>query len=153
MGSDPGELLATLDPFEGFELQVLVDRAAYAPGETVRLTVSATNHGPRPVEHHYPGWQRYHLSVRDELHRVVADDEVTRTAQGPAVDRWLPGQMMILPTYWTQTGGPLVPAWTIEPPGPPVPAGRYRARVTWLGRVPGRRGVLPDAWSRWFQLG
>lgn len=141
------------DPFAGFDVQVLADRAVYAPGETVRLTVTATNHGPRAVEHHYPGWQRYQLTVRDEGHRVVADDAVDRAAEGPAIDRWLPGQMMILPTYWGQTAGPIVPAWAREPPGPRLAPGRYRVRVTWLGRVPGQRGELPDAWSRWFELG
>jgi hypothetical protein len=146
-------LLLGDDPFTGFDVQVLADRAVYAPGETVRFTVTATNHGPQAIEHHYPGWQRYHLSVRDEGHRVVADDVVARDATQPAIDRWLPGQMLILPTYWGQTSGPVVPAWTNEPPGPRVPPGRYRARVTWLGRVPGRRGELPDAWSRWFDLG
>jgi hypothetical protein len=140
------------DPFEGFDVQVLVDRPIYASGETVRITVTATNHGPRPVEHHYPGWQRYHLSIRDEWHRVVADDEVHRAADTPAVDRWLPGQMVIQPTYWGQTAGPVVPAWTDEPPGARVAPGRYRVRVTWLGRVPGERAQLPDAWSRWFEL-
>jgi hypothetical protein len=152
--TDPEERPFRIDvePFAGFEVAVLADRAVYAPGETVRLSVSVTNGGDRFVEHHYPGWQRYHLSIRDELHRVVADDEVTRGADAPAVDRWLPGQMMILPVYWNQHAGPLVPGWTHEPPGPRVDPGRYRARVTWLGREPGERRTLPDAFSRWFEL-
>jgi quercetin dioxygenase-like cupin family protein len=50
-----GAALLGPDPFEGFDVQVLVDRAVYAPGETVRITVTATNHGARPVEHHHPG--------------------------------------------------------------------------------------------------
>jgi hypothetical protein len=140
------------EPFAGFELAVLADRTIYAQGQTVRLTVTATNAGDRFVEHEYPGWQRYRLAILDEHHRVVADDEVTRGTQQPGLDRWLPGQIAIFPVYWNQTGGPLVPAWTDEPPGPPVEPGRYRARVTWIGREPGERQRLADAFSRWFEL-
>ncbi|MFA9445721.1 hypothetical protein [Egicoccus sp. AB-alg6-2] len=141
-----------LEPFAGFETSVLVERAAYAAGETVRITVTAHNAGDRFVEHHYPGWQRYVLSVRDEYHRVVAEDTVRRTSEGPAIDRWLPGQMLVSPTYWNQTAGPLVPGWAGEPPGPRVEPGRYRVRLSWLGREPGVLAELPDAWSRWFSL-
>lgn len=144
--------LPAREPFAGFEVGVLVDRSVYAAGETVRITVTATNHGERWAEQHYPGWQRYHLTVRDDHHRVVADDEVGRPAETPAVDRWLPGQMIIFPTYWHQTEGPVVPAWAGEPPGPRCAPGRYRIRVTWLGREPGVRAQLPDAWSPWFDL-
>lgn len=152
--TDPGPVPPWLppDPLAGFELQVLVDRHVYAPGEAVRITVSATHHGPEPVEHHYPGWQRYHLSIRDPYHRSVADDVLERPAAGPAIDRWLPGQLLLLPTYWGQTVGALVPAWAGQPPGPRAEPGRYRVRVSWLGRVPGAPGELPDAWSPWFEL-
>ena len=138
--------------FEGFDVQVLVDRAVYAPGETIRITVTAANQGSRFVEHHYPGWQRFTTSVRDEHHRVVADDEVARAADSPATDRWLPGQIAIWPLYWNQHRGALVPAWTAEAPGLPVEPGRYRIRVTWLGREPGSRDQLPDVWSSYFEL-
>jgi hypothetical protein len=141
-----------LEPFAGFELGVHIDRAVYAPGETVRITVTATNDSERFVEHHYPGWQRYELTVRDEFHRPVADDVVDRRADREAVDRWLPGQMLLFPSYWNQTAGPLVPGRVAATPGPRVAPGRYRVRVTWLGREPGDRAELPDAWSRWFQL-
>ena len=141
-----------LEPFAGFEVGVLVERAAYAAGETVRITVTATNSGDRYVEHHYPGWQRFVLSVRDEYHRVVADDTVSGSAETAAVDRWLPGQMVVFPTYWNQTSGALVPAWSSQPPGPRVEPGAYRVRATWLGREPGSSAELPDAWSRWFTL-
>lgn len=141
-----------LEPFAGFELGLLVERAVYAAGETVRITVTATNAGDRFVEHHYPGWQRVVLSVRDEYHRAVAEDTVDRRADAPAIDRWLPGQMLVLPTYWNQTAGPLVPAWSSQPPGPRVEPGRYRVRASWLGREPGVLAELPDAWSRWFTL-
>ncbi len=140
------------EPLLGFEVAVIVDRAVYAPGDTVRITVTATNDGARWTEHHYPAWQRYQLSIRDSHHRVVADDDIARPTEAPAVDRWLPGQMMILPTYWHQTEGPVVPAWADEPPGPRCAPGRYRVRVTWLGREPGSRATVPDAWSRWFEL-
>jgi hypothetical protein len=138
--------------FDGFDVQVMVDRAVYAPGETVRITVTAANQGARFVEHRYPGWQRFSTTVRDDHHRVVAEDEVLRAADGPAVDRWLPGQMVIWPMYWNQHRGPLVPAWTQEPPGPPAEPGRYRIRVTWLGREPGARDRLADVWSAPFEL-
>ena len=145
------------DPFAGFEVQVLVDRPAYGAGEVVRVTVTATNHGERATTHRYPGWQRFVLSVRDELHRPVASDEVAaarfaEAAAEPFVERWLPGQMLILPSYWNQTGGPLRPAWSDAPPGPRVDAGRYRARVTWLGREPGSVAEVPDAFSTWFEV-
>ena len=140
------------EAFAGFELAVLVDRAVYSAGEPVRITVTAANRGERFVEHRYPGWQRYELTVRDELHRVVADDRIERHADGPALDRFAPGQLLIAPTYWNQTSGPLVPAWGDEVPGPRVPPGRYRIRATWLGREPGQRAMLPDAWSAWFTL-
>jgi hypothetical protein len=140
------------EPFAGFEVAVLVDRAVYADGEPVRITVTAANRGPAFAEHRYPGWQRYHLSVRDELHRVVADDRIDRPADEPALDRFAPGQLLIQPTYWAQTSGPVVPGWIDEPPGPRVDPGRYRVRVTWLGREPGSRAELPDAWSSWFEL-
>ncbi len=136
----------------GVEVAVLVDRAAYAAGDTVRITVTAANRGDRFVEHRYPGWQRYELSVRDELHRVVADDRIDRPADGPALDRFAPGQLLIAPTYWAQTGGPLVPGRSYGSPGPRVAPGRYRMRATWLGREVGRRGEVPDAWSAWFEL-
>ncbi len=148
---DPG-LTVPPPAFVGFDLQVMVDRAVYAPGETVRITVTAANQGARAVEHRYPGWQRFVTSVRDEHHRVVAHDEVSRTAEEPAIDRWLPGQMTIWPLYWNQTRGPLVPAWVDEPPGTQVEPGRYRVRVTWLGRESGSREQLGDAWSGVFEL-
>jgi hypothetical protein len=138
--------------FEGFDVQVMVDRTVYAPGETVRITVTAANQGARFVEHRYPGWQRFSTTIRDEHHRVVADDEVTRPVRGDALDRWLPGQMAIWPLYWNQHRGPLVPAWVGEPPGPPAEPGRYRVRVTWLGREPGSREQLADVWSAPFEL-
>ncbi len=150
----PGDEALVVPPlaFEGFDLQVMVDRPVYAPGETVRITVTAANQGPRFVEHRYPGWQRFVTSVRDEHHRVVADDEVVRHAAGPAVDRWLPGQLVIWPLYWNQHRGPLVPAWADDPPGSRVEPGRYRVRVAWLGREPGTREQLPDAWSSYFEV-
>ena len=149
---DRDELLAPIEPYDGFDLQVLVDRGVYAPGETVRITVTAANQGDRFVEHHYPGWQRFELTIRDELHRVVADDIVEREADGPAIDRWLPGQLAIWPTYWGQTAGPLVPARVGHAPGPPLPPGGYRARVRWLGREAGVRAQPPEATSSWFEL-
>ena len=149
---DVRSLLEDHEPFAGFDLQVLVDRGVYAPGETVRITVTAANQGDRFVEHHYPAWQRYVLSVRDERHRVVADDELERSADQPAVDRWLPGQLAIWPTYWNQSAGPLVPAREGLVAGPRVEPGRYRVWVVWLGREPGVRDRLPEVTSRWFDL-
>ncbi len=149
----PVDWLTESRAFAGFEIAVLVDRAVYAAGETVRFTVTATNHGERFVEHHYPGWQRYELTVRDASHHVVADDDADAPgAEGAAVDRWLPGQTAIWPVYWSQAAGPIVPAWGHDVPGLRVPPGRYRARVTWLGREPGSRDRLADAWSSWFDL-
>jgi hypothetical protein len=142
-----------LEPFAGFELTVLVDRPVYAAGEPVRITVTAANRGSGYVEHRYPGWQRYELTVRDELHRVVADDHIDRGTDGPALDRFAPGAMLLQPTYWAQTEGPMVPAWSSAVPGPRVAPGRYRVRATWLGREPDSARVeLPDAWSSWFDL-
>lgn len=144
------------EPFAGFEVQVMADRTVYGPGDVVRLTVSATNHADRFVEQRYPGWQRFVLSVRDERHRVVASDEVRRTVDTGTgegfTDRWLPGQMLLLPTYWSQAAGPVRPAWSTDPPGSRVPAGRYRARASWLGREPGTVAEPPDAWSAWFEI-
>lgn len=152
MSVDAGTLFGTDESYAGFDLQVLTDRTVYAHGETVRITVTATNHGERFVEHHYPGWQRYVLTVRDERHRVVADDEVDRRATSDAIDRWLPGQMVIWPTYWNQTSGPLVPGRADEVPGPAVAPGRYRVRVTWLGREPSVRARPAEVDSSWFEL-
>lgn len=149
---DTPELFEPEGPYTGFDLQVLVDRAVYAPGETVRITVTAANHGDRFVEHRYPGWQRYVLTVRDERNRVVADDEVQRGATGEAIDRWLPGQMVIWPTYWNQHSGPIAPAREAAVPGPAVAPGRYRVRATWLGREPGVRVRPDEATSSWFEL-
>jgi hypothetical protein len=141
------------EPYEGFDLQVVVDRVVYAPGETVRISVSATNHADRFVEHHYPGWQRYELTIHDETHRAVSDDNLDRDASTPAIDRWLPGQHVIWPTYWTQTSGPIVPARVPGGvPGPAVAPGRYRPRVVWLGREPDVRQRPPDVWGPWFEL-
>lgn len=141
-----------LEHFAGFEVTVLVDRAVYGPGQPVRITVTAANRGSAFVEHRYPGWQRCELTVRDELHRVVADDRIERSASTPAVDRFAPGQLLLLPTYWAQTAGPLVPTLVDEPPGPRVDPGRYRVRATWLGQEPGSRARLDDAWSGWFEI-
>jgi hypothetical protein len=139
-------------PFAGFDVQVLTDRVAYAPGESVRITVTAANQGDRWVEHHYPGWQRYLLTIRDERHRIVADDEVDRLAGIPAVDRWIPGQIAIWPTYWSQNEGPIVPARHRDPPGQRVPPGRYRVWVEWLGREPGVRARPAEAIGPWFEV-
>ncbi len=149
---DVRSLLEDHEPFAGFDLQVLVDRGVYAPGETVRVTVTAANQGERFVEHRYPGWQRYVLSVRDERHRIVADDELDRAAEQPAIDRWLPGQIAIWPTYWNQSTGAMVPGRSGEVAGPRVEPGRYRVWVVWLGREPGARDRLPEATSQWFEL-
>lgn len=140
------------ESFAGFEVGVITDRAVYAAGDTVRITVSVTNSGSRWVEHEYPGWQRFETTVRDAYHRVVAHDRVSRSTEGPVRDRWLPGQMAIFPLYWAQQAGPIVPAWTTEEPAGRVEPGRYRLRVTWLGREGGRPGELADAWSSWFEL-
>lgn len=139
-------------PYDGFELQVLVDRSVYAPGEQVRITVTATNHAARFVEHRYPGWQRFALEIRDERHRVVADDRVAQEVHGDGIERWLPGQMTIWPVYWAQTSGPLVPARERQLAGPPPAAGRYRVRCRWLGREPGPRSLPPEVDSAWFTL-
>lgn len=147
-----GEVDPAAVPFEGFDLQVLVDRPVYAPGETVRITVTATNHSSRFVEHRYPGWQRFELSVRDASHHVVADDIVERSAETPGVDRWLPGQMAIWPVYWAQARGPIVPARVGQPAGPVVEPGRYRVRVRWLGQEPGWRERPAEVDSAWFEL-
>lgn len=141
------------EPFLGFELAVMTDRPVYAVGETVRITVTATNAGTRWAEHHYPGWQRYVLSVRDELSREVATDAVRRPApDGAFQDRWLPGQMLIMATYWGQQEGAIVPAWSDDPPGPRLAPGRYRIRCTWRGREPGSYAELADAWTPWFDI-
>ncbi len=147
---DPTEPVAA--PYAGFELQVLVDRAVYATGEPVRITVAATNGSDRFVEHHYPGWQRYELTVRDAAHRVVADDVVERRAATPAVDRWLPGQRAIWPTYWSQASGPMVEGRVVARPGPRPEPGRYRVRLRWLGREPGWRERPDEVTSPWFEL-
>lgn len=140
-------------PFGGFELSVIVDRAVYAPGDVVRLTVTAVNQGGRFVEHHHPGWSRFDLHVLDEYHRPVADTVVDRTAATPAVDRWLPGQMVLFPLYWGQHEGPIVPAWSdTAAVGARVGTGRYRARVRWHGREPGTRAEPADAFSPYFEL-
>ncbi len=149
---DEHPFLRDREPMLGFEVAAMTDRPVYAVGETVRVTVTATNGGGRWVEQHYPGWQRFVVSVRDEHHREVAHDEVDRPPGPGFTDRWLPGQMVIYPSYWGQHAGPLVPAWTDEPPGPRVATGRYRVRVTWLGREPGSRVTLEDAWTGWFEL-
>ena len=153
-GPSPGtdDVLAGVDAFDGFDLQVLVDRSVYAAGETVRISVTATNHADRFVEHEYPGWQRFVLTVRDEHGRPVADDELQRPAPTPARDRWVPGQMAIWPTWWHQTAGAIVAARAVAPPAPRVEPGRYRVRATWLGREAGSRVMLPDAFSPWFEI-
>ncbi len=152
MPIDPRDLLHQVGPYDGFDLQVMVDRGVYAPGETVRITVTAANQGDRFVEHRYPGWQRFHLTVRDEFHRTVADDVVDRDADEDALDRWLPGQLAIWPTYWNQMEGPMVPARVGVAPGPRLEPGRYLIRVEWLGRETGTRAPRPEATSNWFEL-
>jgi hypothetical protein len=147
-------------PFHGFELSVAVDRPVYADGEPVRVTVAATNDADRAVEHAYPGWQRVVLTVRDERHRAVATDGLaghvpgTRgTPTGVFCDRWLPGQLVLLPTWWDQRAEVIRPAWAEDPGvGVRVDPGRYRIRATWLGRESGPQVNPPEAWSNWFQL-
>lgn len=146
-------------PLHGFEVTVAVERPVYAVGEAVRITVAATNDADRAVEHVYPGWQRVVLSIRDERHRAVATDEVagvpgTRGATtGDFRDRWLPGQLLLLPTWWDQRAGAIRPAWVEDPGvGERVPPGRYRVRASWLGREPGPPVSPPEAWSGWFEL-
>lgn len=147
-------------PLHGFELTVAVDRPVYAAGEAVRITVAATNDADRAVEHVYPGWQRVVLSVRDERHRAVATDEVVGrvpgvrgATTGEFRERWLPGQLVLLPTWWDQRGGAIRPAWVEDPGvGERVALGRYRVRASWLGREPGPPVSPPEAWSGWFEL-
>lgn len=140
------------EPFHGFELQALVDHEAYQAGQVVRITVTVYNGARRFVEHRYPGWERFEVSIRDEQHRSVAETHVDRPGGEGFVDRWLPGQMAIFPVYWSQGEGPLVPEWTDDPPGPRPPPGRYRARISWLGREAGSHTRLPDARTPWFRL-
>lgn len=140
------------DRHVGFDVQVLVDQVVYAPSQIVRITVSASNHTDRWIEQCADGWRRFELSIRDELHRVVAADEVRREAATPIVDRWLPGQVAIWPIYWRQVTGPIVPAWTSTPSGPPVEPGRYRARVRWLAREPDSLPVVIETDSPWFEI-
>lgn len=148
------------DPLRGFEVSAVVDRAAYRAGDVVRISVAVTNDTARFVVHRYPGWRRFDLSIRDANHRPVATAEVEPGRRGdrdpgaPFADRWLPGQMAVFPVYWAQTEGPVVPAWTDRTPGPRVAPGRYRARVTWLGRIPGARGDRDpgDVWTDWFRV-
>lgn len=147
-------------PLHGFELTVATDQRVYAAGQTVRITVAATNDADRAVEHIYPGWQRVVLTIRDERHRAVATDEVTGGAPGLQAeprgefrDRWLPGQLLLLPTWWDQRAGPIRPAWVDDPGvGERVPSGRYRVRASWRGREPGPTVSPPEAWSSWFEL-
>ena len=148
-------------PFHGFELSVAVDAPVYAAGQPVRITVAVTNDSARAVEHVHPGWQRVVLTVRDERHRAVASDElhdhvpgVERVPTTPLADRFLPGQLLLLPTWWDQRADVLRPAWRPEGDGPGerVLPGRYRIRATWLGREPGLPGPSPEAWSSWFEL-
>jgi hypothetical protein len=149
---DPRSMLAGEVPYAGFEVSVIVDRAVYAPGDVVRVTVTAVNQDERFVEHHYQAWQRFRLEVLDEYHRPVADSDVARRADDEATDRWLPGQMVIFPLYWTQHEGPIVPAWSSRAVGERVDPGRYRARVSWLGRESGVRAEPPVAFSPFFEL-
>ncbi len=149
---DSRSLLAGEVPYAGFEVSVIVDRAVYAPGDVVRVTVTAVNQDERFVEHHYPAWQRFRLEVLDEYHRPVADSDVARQAADEATDRWLPGQMVIFPLYWTQHEGPIVPAWSSRAVGERVEPGRYRARVSWLGRESGVRAEPPVAFSPFFEV-
>lgn len=150
---DPEQPFVAEDrPFAGFEVTVVSDRAVYAVGETVRLTVSAVNGAADRVEHHYPGWQRFVLTIRDSYHRVVATDAAEIPDDGGFTDRWLPGSAALFPRYWSQSEGPIVPAWSDQPPGPRVEAGRYRARVTWLGRHGTAPAPLEDVWTPWFDL-
>ena len=147
-------------PLHGFELTVAVDRPVYAAGEAVRITVAATNDADRAVEHVYPGWQRVVLTVRDERHRPVATDEVVQVpgatpaaARGEFRDRWLPGQLLLLPTWWDQRAGAIRPAWVEDAGvGERVAPGRYRVRASWRGREPGPPVSPPEAWSSWFEL-
>lgn len=147
-------------PLHGFELTVAVDRPVYANGETVRITVAATNDADRAVEHVYPGWQRVVLTIRDERHRAVATDEVTGrvpgvggASTGEFRERWLPGQLLLLPTWWDQRAVAIRPAWVAAASvGERLPPGRYRVRASWLGREPGPPVTPPEAWSGWFEL-
>lgn len=145
------ELVGPPDPLAGFDVAVLTDRRVYAAGEAVRITVTATNH-ETPVIHEYPGWLRFELTVRDATHREVAAVGTDLDPDGGFADRWLPGQMAIWPLYWAQGAGPIVPAWTQQPPGPRVEPGRYRLRVSWLGRPAGSWTRLSDVHSEWFEL-
>jgi hypothetical protein len=151
-GTDPRAFLADGLPFAGFELSVIVDRAVYGPGQLVRMTVTVVNNAERFVEHHYPAWQRFTLRIVDEFHRTVAEADVARTAEQEALDRWLPGQMALFPIYWAQHEGPVVPSWSSVPVGPRVAPGRYRVRVSWLGREAGSRAEPPEAFSGYFEL-
>lgn len=158
MSETPFESLRV--PLHGFELSVSVDRPVYAAGETVRITVAATNDADRAVEHVYPGWQRVVLTIRDERHRAVASDEVGDVVpgapdapRGEFRDRWLPGQLLLLPTWWDQRADVIRPAWAEDPGvGERVTPGRYRVRASWRGREPGPAVAPPEAWSSWFEL-
>ena len=77
----------------------------------------------------------------------------SRVAFSMGRDRWLPGQLVLLPTWWDQRAVAIRPGWVPDPGvGERVPPGRYRVRATWLGREPGPSVPPPEAWSGWFEL-
>lgn len=138
-----------------FELAVVVDRPVYSAGEQVRITVAITNTTDRWVEQSYQrGWSRVELTVRDQHHRPVAQafEDAAPRADTPVADRWAPGQSLLMPIYWHQQGGPLVPAWSHRPAEGRVAPGRYRVRATWRGESPATPLDVGDAHSSWFEL-
>jgi hypothetical protein len=108
----------------GVSVRVAADKAVYAQGEPIQLTLEVVNHGAQPVTLRFPTAQRY--------------DVVVREPQGRQVWRWSADQMfaqVLGEETLAAAGGRLTYRVAVREP---LPAGRYAV----IGSVPLIGGAL-----------
>lgn len=108
----------------GVSVRVAADKAVYAQGEPIQLTLAVVNHGAQPVVLRFPTAQRY--------------DVVVRERQGRQVWRWSADQMfaqVLGEETLAAAGGQLTYRVSVREPLPP---GRYAV----IGSVPVIGGAL-----------
>lgn len=123
-GEGPPETPDVADSIEGFQLNLGIDRAVYAPGDEVRALLVVLNHDQEQRALSFPTSQRYDLVLRDD-----ADRELWRWSDGMAFAQVLGEERF-------PARGP-GPEWEVVFTAPEAP-GTYRLQA----EVPADQGEL-----------
>ncbi len=147
---------------QGVELVLSVDKAQYAPGETVQMELLVRNRGPAATTFQFSDSQRYEFLVLREDGQLVwrwSHDKVFAQVLGTLT--LVPGEERRFRERWDQRDeqGRTVPPgryWVeglFPPPRPalPVPAGLRGPRVQI--QVLEQRGEVPSRYRKVFRAG